>query len=182
MRTAAEVETLAASVPDSGGVVLVPAFTGLGAPHWDAEARGTLLGLTRGTTAAHLARAALEAIACQVADVLGAMAADSGLALAELRVDGGATANDLLMQIQADLLGVPVVRPRMRETTALGAALLAGRAVGLWGDDGPDRLGEAGVDRVFEPRPADRAAVLGRWRRAVERAKGWAEEPAPPGA
>jgi glycerol kinase len=184
LRTAADVEALAAGVPDSGGVVLVPAFTGLGAPHWDAGARGTLLGLTRGTTAAHLARAALEAIACQVADVLGAMEADSGVTLAELRVDGGATANDLLMQIQADLLGVPVVRPKMRETTALGAALLAGRAVGLWNDDsGLDQMGTAGaagVDRIFEPRPVDRAAVLGRWRRAVERAKGWAEDPAPP--
>ena len=180
LRSAAEVEALAASVPDSGGAVLVPAFTGLGAPHWDASARGTLLGLTRGTTAAHLARAALEAIACQVADVLGAMEADAGLTLAELRVDGGATANDLLMQIQADLLGVPVVRPRMRETTALGAALLAGRAVGLWPDGAApaaDGAGTAaGIDRVFEPQPVDRAALLGRWRRAVERARGWEEE------
>src|SRR4029078_12369721 len=115
---------LAASVPDSGGAVLVPAFAGLGAPYWDPRARGTLLGLTRGTTAAHLARAALDAMACQTADVLAAMGGDAGIELTELRVDGGATANDLLMQIQADLLGVPVVRPKNRETTALGAALL----------------------------------------------------------
>ena len=134
IRTSAEVETLAASVPDNGGVYLVPAFTGLGAPHWDPYARGALLGLTRGTTAGHIARATLESIAFQTADLLEAMEADAGTPLAELRVDGGATANDLLMQFQADLLGCPVVRPKVRETTALGAAYLAGLAVGYWRD------------------------------------------------
>jgi glycerol kinase len=179
IRSAAEIEALAASVPDSGGAVLVPAFAGLGAPHWDPRARGTLLGLTRGTTAAHLARAALESIACQTADVLAAMEADAGIVLSELRVDGGATVDDLLMQIQADLLGVPVVRPRERETTALGAALLAGRALDVWSGaaeagDGGDR---ARIDRVFEPSlPRGQAEkILARWRRAVERAKGWEE-------
>src|SRR6185295_13227815 len=134
IRSSAEVEALAASVPDAGGVVLVPAFTGLGAPHWDPYARGTLVGITRGTTAAHIARAALEGIAYQVVDVLAAMEADSGVPITELRVDGGATANNLLMQLQADLAGVPVVRPRVQETTALGAAYLAGLAVGVWKD------------------------------------------------
>jgi glycerol kinase len=129
--SAAEIEDLAASVPDAGGVVFVPAFTGLGAPHWEPQARGTILGLTRGTTRAHLARAALEAIAFQSLELVEAMAAD-GASLTELRVDGGATANRLLMQIQADLLGVPVVRPRVQETTALGAAYLAGLATGVW--------------------------------------------------
>jgi glycerol kinase len=179
IRTAAEVEPLAASVPDSGGAVLVPAFTGLGAPHWDAWARGTLLGITRGTTAAHLARAALDAIAFQTVEVLRAMEADSGVALSELRVDGGATANDLLLQIQADLLGVPVVRPRVRETTALGAAYLAGLAAGVWkGTD--ELLAHAEVDRVFTPAMSrDQAGcLLARWHRAVERARGW-EEPEP---
>ncbi len=131
-RHADEVEALARSVPDSDGVFLVPAFTGLGAPHWDAQARGILIGLTRGSDRAHIARAALEAIAFQSADVLAAMHRDAGRDLLELRVDGGATANDLLMQFQADLLGVPVVRPRIRETTALGAAYLAGLAAGFW--------------------------------------------------
>ncbi len=176
IRSAAEVEALAASVPDAGGVVLVPAFTGLGAPHWDAYARGALLGITRGTTAAHLARAALEGIAFQVADVLAAMEADSGLPTAELRVDGGATANDLLMQIQADLTGVPVLRPRVQETTALGAAYLAGLATGVWMDT--DEISARWqVERTFEPvldrgRAAERRA---RWSRAVERARGWEE-------
>jgi len=174
IRSAGEVEALAASVPDSGGVVLVPAFTGLGAPHWDPYARGALLGITRGTTAAHIARAALEAIAFQVADVLDAMAADSGVPVAELRVDGGATVNDLLMQLQADVAGVPVVRPRVQETTALGAAYLAGLATGVWKDTG-DIAGRWQVERRFEP-ALDRdqaAARRARWNRAVERAKGW---------
>jgi glycerol kinase len=174
IRSAAEIEALAASVPDAGGVVLVPAFTGLGAPHWDPYARGALVGITRGTTAAHLARAALEGIAFQVADVLAAMAADSGVAVAELRVDGGAAANDLLMQLQADLAGVPVVRPQVQETTALGAAYLAGLAVGVWKDtDDIARRWQA--ERTFEPAlDRDRAAALrARWSRAVERAKGW---------
>jgi len=174
IRSAGEIEALAASVPDAGGVVLVPAFTGLGAPHWDPYARGALLGITRGTTAGHLARAALEAIAFQVADVLDAMAADSGVPVAELRVDGGATVNDLLMQLQADVAGVPVVRPRVQETTALGAAYLAGLATGVWKDTG-DIAGRWQVERRFEP-ALDRdqaAARRTRWNRAVERAKGW---------
>jgi glycerol kinase len=172
--SAGEIEALAASVPDSGGVCLVPAFAGLGAPHWDAYARGTMLGLTRGTTAAHLARAALESIAFQSADVLVAMQRDAGIELAELRVDGGATENALLMQFQADLLGVPVVRPRVAETTALGAAYLAGLATGVF----PDRDAIAAQwrrERVFEPAMSrdEAAARLARWARAVERAKGW---------
>jgi glycerol kinase len=176
IRSAADVEALAASVPDSGGVVLVPAFTGLGAPHWDPYARGALLGVTRGTSAAHLARAALEGIAFQVCDVLAAMAADSGVPVAELRVDGGAAANDLLMQLQADLAGVPVVRPRVQETTALGAAYLAGLAVGVWKDTG-EIAARWQVDRRFEPQldPAAAAGRRERWSRAVERAKGWEE-------
>ncbi len=176
IRSAGEIEALAASVPDAGGVVLVPAFTGLGAPHWDPYARGALLGITRGTTAAHIARAALEAIAFQVADVLDAMAADSGVPVAELRVDGGATVNDLLMQLQADIAGVPVVRPRVQETTALGAAYLAGLATGVWKDTG-DIAERWQVERRFEP-ALDRdqaAAQRARWNRAVERAKGWEE-------
>jgi glycerol kinase len=176
IRTAAEVEALAASVPDSGGVLLVPAFTGLGAPHWDAYARGTLVGITRGTTAAHIARAALEGIAFQVTDVLAAMAADSGVPIAELRVDGGATVNNLLMQIQADLAGVPAVRPRVQETTALGAAYLAGLAVGVWKN--PDEIAARWrVERTFEPKmdPEKAATMRARWARAVERAKGWEE-------
>ncbi|HYO13231.1 MAG TPA: glycerol kinase GlpK [Thermoanaerobaculia bacterium] len=174
IRSSAEIEALAASVPDAGGVVLVPAFTGLGAPHWDPYARGTLVGITRGTTAAHLARAALEAIAFQVADVLGAMEADSGVPLAELRVDGGAAANDLLMQFQADVTGVPVVRSRVQETTALGAAYLAGLATGIW--NGTDEItARWQAERTFEP-SLDRARaeeLKARWSRAVERAKAW---------
>jgi glycerol kinase len=173
---APEIEALAASVPDAGGVVLVPAFAGLGAPHWDPQARGTILGLTRGTTAAHLARAALEAIAFQAVEVLHAMEADSGVALGELRVDGGAAANDLLLQIQADLLGTPVVRPRMLETTALGAAYLAGLAVGVWPNT-EEIAAHSEVERIFEPQlPRDQAEKrLARWLQAVERAKGWEE-------
>jgi glycerol kinase len=171
-----DVEALARGVDDNGGVYLVPAFVGLGAPHWDQYARGTVLGLTRGSTAAHLARAALESIAYQSADVLEAMRADSGLEIDELRVDGGAAANDLMMQFQADILGVPVVRTAITETTALGAAYLAGLAVGFW--KGLDEIGEQwSMDRLFEPSMArDRAdELLAGWRRAVERAKGWAE-------
>jgi glycerol kinase len=173
--SAAEVEALAASVPDVADTYLVPAFTGLGAPIWDGNARGTLIGMTRGTTKAHIARAALEAIALQVADVFDAMAKDSGIALAELRVDGGASKNDLLMQIQADFLGVPVVRPNVTETTALGAAYLAGLAVGLWSST-KDIATQWSVDRRFEPcmAPADRDAKTSRWHQALERAKGWA--------
>jgi glycerol kinase len=169
-----DVESLAASVPDSGGVVFVPALVGLGAPHWDAAARGTLLGLTRGATKAHIARATLDAIAFQTRDVLDAMTADCGISLTELRVDGGAARNDLLMQIQADALGVPVVRPRITETTALGAAYLAGLAIGVW-EDRAELAGHWQVDRRFEPRlsESNRETHYQRWREAVERAKGW---------
>src|SRR5690606_24433673 len=132
IRRASDIEPLARTVPDSGGVCFVPALTGLGAPHWDPHARGTIVGLTRGTTAAHLARATLDAIAHQSADVLDAMTADAGVPATELRVDGGASRNDLLMQIQADLLSIPIVRPKTSETTALGAAYLAGLATGFW--------------------------------------------------
>jgi glycerol kinase len=176
IRSSAEVEQLAASVPDNGGVFLVPAFAGLGAPHWDPFARGTITGITRGTTAAHIARATLESIAFQTADLLQAMEDDAGIALAELRVDGGASANNLLMQFQADLLGVPVVRPRVSETTALGTAYLAGLAVGYW-QDRAEIAGHRQQERVFTPAMGrDQAAELcRRWRRALERAKGWAE-------
>lgn len=176
IRSSAEVEALATSVPNSGGVTLVPAFTGLGAPHWDAAARGTLLGLTRGSTRAHIARAALESIALQSADLLEAVHQDLGQPLAELRVDGGASANDFLMQYQADVLGVPVVRPRVTETTALGAATLAGLALGWW--SGPEELAVRWrEERRFDPRMGEdeRQATLERWRRAVERARAWAD-------
>jgi glycerol kinase len=175
IRTAADVEALATSEPDSGGVSFVPAFAGLGAPHWDAYARGAVFGLTRGSTAGHLARAALESIAFQSADVLRAMERDAGLALTELRVDGGAAANGLLMQFQADILGVPVVRPEVLETTALGAATLAGLAVGLWKDAGAARA-NGSVDRRFEPSMSrdEAAARQAEWEKAVNRAKGWA--------
>jgi glycerol kinase len=176
IRKASDVEALAATVPDNGGVYLVPAFTGLGAPHWDAYARGGVFGLTRGSTSGHIARAALESIAFQSADVLGAMQRDAGITLAELRVDGGAAANDVLMQFQADLLGVPVVRPKVLETTALGAGYLAGLAVGYW-KDAADVAANREIDRVFEPAMAgDRVAHLrADWDKAVGRVKGWAE-------
>jgi glycerol kinase len=176
IRSSDEMGPLAASVPDTGGVVFVPAFTGLGAPQWDAYARGTIVGLTRGTTKAHIARAVLEAIACQSAELLHAMKADSGVACHELRVDGGAAGNDLLMQIQADLLGVPVVRPQVTETTALGAAYLAGLATGVWKTRESLR-GQWRVDRVFEPQiTADaRENRLAVWRKAVSRSLSWAD-------
>jgi len=175
IRSSAEVEPLAASVPDNGGVFLVPAFSGLGAPHWDPYARGAIVGITRGTSSAHIARATLESIAFQVAD-LRAMEDDSGIPLAELRVDGGATANNLLMQFQADLLGVPVVRPRISETTALGAAYLAGLAVGYWRDR-EEIARHWQPDRVFIPSMGRNHAqeLCRRWQRALERAKGWEE-------
>ena len=176
--TAAEVEALAESVDDSGGVYLVPAFAGLGAPHWDPYARGTLVGITRGTTAGHIARAALEAIAFQVADLADAMLADSGAAFSELRVDGGAAANNALMQYQADILQSHIVRPKTTETTALGAAYLAGLATGVWKD--LNQIADHWqIDRRFEPAipPAEAAARRARWSAAVERAKGW-EKPA----
>lgn len=173
--TAAESEALARSVPDSGGVVFVPALTGLGAPHWDPQARGAILGLTRGTTAAHLARATLEAIAFQVRDVVDVMTRDAGLALPALQVDGGAAANDLLCQIQADQLDVPVRRPRTAETTALGAAFLAGLSTGVWSST--DELAATWqLDREFRPRPEDSAAAAAayeRWREGVRRAAAW---------
>jgi glycerol kinase len=171
-----DVEALAASVPDTGGVVFVPAFVGLGAPHWDAHAAGMLIGLRRDTKPGHIARAALEAIAFQVADVLEAVHSETGTPLAALRVDGGASVNDLLMQFQADVLGVPVVRPQVTETTALGAAYLAGLATGFWA--GPEELrAKRQGDKRFEPRmdPADRAERRGRWQKAVKRAKDWSE-------
>jgi glycerol kinase len=170
----ADVEALAASVPDTNGVVFVPAFVGLGAPHWDAHAAGMLIGLRRDTGHGHIARAALEAIAYQVADVLEAVGSDTGEPLRELRVDGGAAVNDLLMQFQADVLGVPVVRPRVTETTALGAAYLAGLAVGFW--PGPETLrAERKGDVRFEPKMSaeERAERRARWQKAVERAKAW---------
>lgn len=174
IRNAADVEALALTVPDNGGVYLVPAFAGLGAPHWDSFARGTIVGITRGTTAGHLARAALESIAFQVADLLDAMAADCGIAATELRVDGGAANNNTLMQIQADLLGIPVVRPAVTETTAMGAAYLAGLGVGFW-TSVDEVTGQWQVDRRFEPAMAQSAghALRTRWTAAVGRAKSW---------
>jgi glycerol kinase len=174
--SSSEVEDLAASVPDNGGVVLVPAFVGLGAPHWDPHASGLLIGLGRGTKPGHIARAALESIAFQVADVLEAVQSESGTPQAALRVDGGAAVNNLLMQFQADLLGVSVVRPRVTETTALGAAYLAGLATGFWA--GPEELRAKRQNDVrFEPRmdAAEAAERRAKWRRAVERSKNWTE-------
>jgi glycerol kinase len=170
-----EVEALAASVPDAGGVVFVPAFVGLGAPHWDPQASGMLIGLRRGTSPGQIARAALESIAFQVADVLEAVQSET-TPLAALRVDGGAAVNNLLMQFQADLLGVPVVRPQVTETTALGAAYLAGLATGFWANPEELRIKRQG-DVRFEPRmdAAERAERRGLWQRAVERAKNWSE-------
>ena len=175
IQSAAEVQALAETVPDCGDVYLVPAFTGLGTPHWDPYARGAMLGLTRGTTRAHIARAALEAIALQSADVFAAMSQDAGFAVKELRVDGGASANNLLMQMQADFSGVPVVRPKVLETTALGAAYLAGLAVGFWASL-DEIASQWQVDRRFEPQmsPDLRAAKLARWHKAVARAGDWA--------
>jgi glycerol kinase len=173
IRRARDIEALAASVPDNGGVHFVPAFAGLGAPHWDPHARGMISGLTRGSTAAHIARAALESIAFQSADVLDAMHRDSSVAIAELRVDGGAARNDFLMQFQADILGVPVVRPRMTETTALGAAYLAGLAADYWKNVGEiDAQWQA--ERRFEPQQATASAQSLRagWEQAVARARG----------
>jgi len=176
VKSASEIEKLAGSVPDSGGVYMVPAFAGLGAPHWDQYARGTIMGITRGTTGAHFARAALESIAYQVADVLDVMQDDSGVHIKELRVDGGASANNLLMQFQADLLGVPVVRPKVTETTALGAAYLAGLAVGYWKNE-QDVSTKWAIDKTFEPRmKADEVKHRrGRWSEALKRSLDWEE-------
>jgi len=171
---ASEIGPLAAQVADSGDVYFVPALTGLGAPYWDPEARGLLIGLTRGTTRQHIARATEEAICFQTAAVLEAMGRTAGVAVAALRVDGGAADDDFLLQLQADLTGIPVIRPRIRETTALGAAALAGLAVGYWSE--AEVAGLAGVDTVFEPRMSteQRLRRRGRWEQAVERAAGWA--------
>jgi glycerol kinase len=172
--SAAEVEALAATVPDSDGVYLVPAFAGLGAPHWDAYARGIVVGITRGTTKAHLARAALEGIAFQVADVLSAMQQDTGLAVRELRVDGGAAANNLLLQFQADILQAPVVRPQVIETTALGAAFLAGLAVGFW-NSLEEIAGVWQAQRTFLPEmsAAEARRRRARWQDALQRSRAW---------
>ena len=175
--SAPEVEALAASVPDNGGVYIVPAFTGLGAPHWDQYARGTITGITRGSTRAHFARAALEGIAYQVADVLDAMKKDANLELAQMRVDGGASANDLLMQFQSDMLGVPVLRPKTLETTALGAAYLAGLAVGYWSS--LDEISEQWqLDKEYTPSmdAADVHHLKSGWKKALDRSANWAED------
>jgi glycerol kinase len=172
---AAQSEALAGSVPDSGGVVFVPALTGLGAPDWDPDARGSIFGITRGTTRAHVVRATLEAIAFEVRDVCGVLASASGVRPPVLRVDGGASANDLLMQLQADQLQVPVERPVIAETTALGAGFLAGLATGVW-SSAEEIAATWRLDRRFTPGAADSAGYA-RWRAAVERSKGWASVP-----
>lgn len=176
IKSAPEVNELAARVPDSGGVVIVPAFAGLGAPWWDPSARGAVFGLTRGTTAAHIARATLEGIAWEVADVLGAMQKDSGRRVTALRVDGGASASDLLMQMQADALGVRIERPRNVETTALGAAMMAGLGAGLWRSI-EELAAVREVDRTFAASTTakDRRGKLKIWHKAVKRARNWAE-------
>ena len=178
--SSSDIEALAASVPDTADVYLVPAFTGLGSPHWDPDARGAMVGLSRGTTRAHIARAALESIAFQSAELLMAMQKDAAQPLVELRVDGGATANNLLMQFQADVLGVPVVRPRITETTALGAAYLAGLGAGVW-TSLAQLTGNWQVDRRFEPAMSRDEATerLRRWSHAVERARQWAPSTPP---
>jgi glycerol kinase len=176
IRSSEEVEQLALSVPDNGDIYLVPAFTGLGSPHWDPGARGTIIGITRGTKAGHIARASLESIAFQAADLLNAMTDDSGIPIHELRVDGGAARNDTLMQFQADLLGIPVVRPAITETTSLGAAYLAGLAVGFW-KDADEIESHWKIERQFYPRSSRNEVdrLRNRWHQALERAKGWSE-------
>jgi glycerol kinase len=181
VQNSSDVEALAAQVPDAGGVYLVPAFVGLGAPYWDAYARGAILGITRGTTAAHLARAAVESMAYQTRDLVDAMGGDAGIPLKMLKVDGGASVNDALMQFQADLLGVPIERPEVFETTALGAAYLAGLAVGFWGSP-QEAADNWSLERRFEPGMSNerRDALYRGWKKAVERAGHWAEpEPNP---
>ncbi|MFO0788154.1 MAG: glycerol kinase GlpK [Pirellulales bacterium] len=177
IKSSAEVEQLAQSVPDSGGVFVVPAFAGLGAPHWDPYARGAIVGITRGTTAGHIARAAIESVAFQVADLADAMRSDAATPLTELRVDGGASVNDGLLQWQADIMQLPVVRPKVTETTSLGAAYLAGLGVGMW-KSRDEIAGHWQVDRRFEPRMAagQAAAVRARWNEAVGRSRGWAKD------
>jgi glycerol kinase len=177
IKTSADVEQLATSVKDTGGVFFVPAFAGLGAPYWDPEARGTIVGLTRGTTAGHLARAALASIAYQTMDVLKAMEADAGMPIKELRVDGGATANDLLMQYQADVLNCKVIRPNVVETTALGAAYLAGLAVGFWKDVAEiQQLWQSEKEFIPAGNPEDIKADIEGWKRAIHAAKSWADK------
>jgi glycerol kinase len=177
IKDSSEIEALARSVPDNGDVYLVPAFVGLGAPHWDQYARGVICGLTRGTTAGHIARAALEGIAFQVADLLDVMRKDSGTPLSELRVDGGAAVDDLLMQFQADLLGIPVVRPTIPETTALGAAYLAGLAVGFWKNH-DDIASKWKISKRYEPamKKDQVQALRNRWNQALDRARNWDAE------
>ncbi len=172
-----EIEQLAGKVKDTDGVYMVPAFSGLGAPHWDPFARGLIIGITRGTESAHIARAALDSIAYQSTDLLRAMESDSGISLKELRVDGGASVNNLLMQFQADLLGVPVIRPTITETTALGAAYLAGLAIDFW-DDISTISDKWEVDKRFEPgmKTEKKKELLGGWNKAVERAKNWSDD------
>ena len=174
--SAAETESVALQVPDNNDVYFVPAFTGLGAPHWDMYSRGTIIGLTRGASRAHIVRAALESIAYQSADVIAAMASDAGTKTTVLRVDGGASANNFLMQFQSDILNVPVLRPRITETTAMGAAMLAGRAAGVWTDGELNRL--QAIDREFSPamEEAQRTRLMHKWHKAVERSRAWAED------
>jgi glycerol kinase len=176
IKSSADVESLVRSVPNSGDVYIVPAFTGLGAPHWDPYARGIIVGITRGTTAAHIARAAVESIALQVADLSDAMRSDAGSVLKELRVDGGASVNDGLLQYQANIMQLPVVRPKVTETTALGAAYLGGLATGVWKRQ--DEIARHWqVDRRFEPAMSadEAAAIRARWSAAVERSRHWAK-------
>jgi glycerol kinase len=174
IKASSDVEALAATEPDNGGVYLVPAFVGLGAPYWDPYARGTIIGLTRGSTMGHVARATLESMCYQTRDVLEAMDADSGVSAKTLRVDGGAVANNLLMQFQADVLGVPVQRPKVAETTALGAAYLAGLAVGFWSSQ-EEVAKQWAIDRTFEPQMSadQRESLYADWKKAVQRSQGW---------
>ncbi|MDQ2753497.1 MAG: glycerol kinase GlpK, partial [Bacteroidota bacterium] len=177
IRSSTEVESLAAQVHSSDGVYAVPAFTGLGAPYWNQQARGTIVGITRGTTAAHMARACLESIAFQTGDVMNAMRADAGIEITELRVDGGATVNNLLMQFQSDIINTPVIKPKISETTALGAAYLAGLAVGYWGslEEIQQQWKE---DKIYQPtiNDAQRTLLLKQWQRAIKAAQAWADE------
>jgi glycerol kinase len=175
LSSSAEVEALAEKVSDTGGVYIVPAFAGLGAPHWNQEARGTIVGITRGTTSAHIARAALESIAFQTMEILKAMEADSGSSIQELRVDGGATVNNLLMQIQADLLQAKVVRPEITETTAMGAAYLAGLATGYW-KNVEEIQNQWKINRTFLPAAKDSSASIKGWHKAVKACKAFAED------
>jgi glycerol kinase len=175
VKSAPEIENLAQEVEDNGGVVVVPAFAGLGSPHWDQFARGTIFGITRATSPAHIARATLEAIALQVKDAIDAMIEASGAEIKHLKVDGGASINNLLMQIQANLLGNQVVRPAITETTALGASLLAGLAIGFWSDY-DDIKSRWSVDKTFEPEPnVDNGELIKYWNKAIDRTKNWIE-------